>query len=84
MEYNKKPYTDENGEIYFSIKKLSYILGVDYYNDEYKSKGEDPTKCYIKTENEYTSFISNSILSAEFAFSMKINLNEFISSIFLR
>lgn len=59
MEDNKKPYTDENGEIYFSIKKLSYILGVDYYNDEYKSKGEDPTKCYIKTENEYTSFISN-------------------------
>lgn len=59
MEDGKKPYTDENGNIFFSIKKLSYILGVDYYNDEYKSKGEDPTKCYIKTENEYTSFISN-------------------------
>lgn len=59
MEDGKKPYTDDNGEIFFSVKKLSYILGVDYYNDEYKSKGEDPTKCYIKTENEYTSFISN-------------------------
>lgn len=59
MENGKNPYVDDNGEIYISVKKLSYILGVDYYNDEYKNKGEDATKCYIKTENEYTSYISN-------------------------
>ena len=59
-ESNKNVYEDENGKIYISVKKLATILNVDYYNDEYKNKGEDTTKCYIKTENEYTSYLSNS------------------------
>lgn len=52
----------ENGQIYLSVRKLISVLGgdIEYYNDEYKNKGEDITKCYIKTANEYTSFLSNS------------------------
>ena len=52
----------ENGQIYLSVRKLISVLGgdIEYYNDEYKNKGEDTTKCYIKTANEYTSFLSNS------------------------
>ena len=57
---NKKDAHVENNNIYISVKKMAAILGVDYYNDEYKNKGEDTTKCYIKTSNEYTSFISDS------------------------
>lgn len=60
MEDSKNIYLDENNQMYISVKKLSTLLGVEYYNDEYKNKGEDTTKCYIKTENEYTSYISNS------------------------
>lgn len=60
MSDSKKLYTSEDGQIYISVKKLASLLNVGYYNDEYKSKGEDTTKCFIKTENEYTSYISDS------------------------
>ena len=52
----------ENGEIYISVRELTNILGdeVGYFNDEYNGKGEDVTKCHIKTDNEYTSYISGS------------------------
>lgn len=60
---DKKNVFMENGQIYISVRKLVSTLGGEYYNDEYKNKGEDTTKCYIKTStnsNEYTSYISNS------------------------
>ena len=59
---DSKNVTIENGQIYLSVRKLASALGgdIEYYNDEYKNKGEDTTKCYIKIGNEYTSFISNS------------------------
>lgn len=58
---DSKLYTAEDGKIYISVKKLANMLqDVGYYNDEYKVKGEDTTKCHIKTENEYTSYLSNS------------------------
>ncbi|MBO5348811.1 MAG: WG repeat-containing protein [Clostridia bacterium] len=60
MEDKKNIHIDENNQIYISVKKLSALLGVEFFNDEYKNKGEDTTKCYIKTSNEYTSYISNS------------------------
>ena len=52
----------ENGEIYISVRELTNILGnqVGYFNDEYNGKGEDVTKCHIKTDNEYTSYITGS------------------------
>ena len=60
MADKKNLYTSDNGEIYISVRELANMLGVGYFNDEYKGKGEDTTKCYIKTDNEYTSFISGS------------------------
>lgn len=60
MQDAKTLYTADNGQIYISVRDLANVLGVDFYNDEYKGKGEDKSKCYIKTDNEYTSFLSNS------------------------
>ncbi|MBP3708177.1 MAG: hypothetical protein J6J36_06175 [Clostridia bacterium] len=50
----------EDGKIYISVKGLASMLNVGFYNDEFNGGGEDVTKCYIKTDNEYTSYISNS------------------------
>ena len=50
----------ENGEIYISIQKLSTMLNCQYYNSEYKKKGEDKTKCQVRIENQYTSYIADS------------------------
>ncbi|MBP3502312.1 MAG: WG repeat-containing protein [Clostridia bacterium] len=50
----------ENEQIYISVQKLSTLLNCQYYNSEYKKKGEDKTKCQIRIQNEYTSYISNS------------------------
>lgn len=61
MTNNSKDMYIEDNHIYFSVRKLKELLGdVELYNDEYKNKGEDSTKCHIKVGNEYTSFISNS------------------------
>lgn len=51
---------EENGQIYISVQRLSTLLNYQYYNSEYKKKGEDKTKCQIRIQNEYTSYISNS------------------------
>lgn len=50
----------ENGNVYVSIRKLSNILNYQFYNSEYKIKGEDKTKCQVKTNNIYTSYIAGS------------------------
>lgn len=62
MEDKKHLKKSESGEIYISIRELSNMLGEDvgYFNDEYNGNGEDVTKCHIKTDNEYTSYVSNS------------------------
>ncbi|MBQ3409201.1 MAG: WG repeat-containing protein [Clostridia bacterium] len=62
MADKKNFKTSENGEIYISVRELSNMLGDDvgYLNDEYDGKGEDVTKCQIKEDNEYTSYISGS------------------------
>ena len=50
----------ENGNVFVSIRKLSSILNCQFYNSEYKKKGEDKTKCQVKVNNIYTSYISSS------------------------
>lgn len=50
---------EENGQIYISVQRLSTLLNYQYYNSEYKKKGEDKTKCQVRIQNEYTSYISN-------------------------
>lgn len=74
---------NNNGQIYFSVKDVSSLLNRQYYNNEYKSKGEDQTKCQIKNGNEYTSLISDSkkiykaILNESVASSTDNNSEEF-------
>lgn len=60
MQDSKNLYVSENGQIYMSVKKLANMLNVGFYNDEFKERGEDVTKCYIKTDNEFTSYITGS------------------------
>ena len=61
MSDNSKNVYIEDNHIYLSVRKLKELLGdVELYNDEYKNKGEDSTKCHVQVGNEYTSFISNS------------------------
>lgn len=50
----------ENGQVYISIRNLATVLNCQYYNSEYKKKGEDKTKCQVKVNNIYTSYISES------------------------
>lgn len=51
---------NNNGQIYLSVNDISNLLNRDYYNNEYKSKGEDKTKCQIKNGDEYTSLRADS------------------------
>lgn len=60
MADKKNLYVSENGEIYLSVRNIANLLNVEYFNDEYKGKGEDVTKCCIKTGNEFTSYIAGS------------------------
>lgn len=60
LKNEKGKVLEENGEIYISVQKLSTMLNYQYYNSEYKKKGEDKTKCQVRIQNEYTSYISDS------------------------
>ena len=50
----------ENGKVYISLRELSNTLGYQFYNSEYKRKGEDKSKCQIQVNNIYTSYIAGS------------------------
>lgn len=50
----------ENGKVYISIRSLSNTLGYQFYNSEYKKKGEDKSKCQVQVNNIYTSYIADS------------------------
>lgn len=56
---NGKLY-EEDGKVYISVRDLASLLDRQYYNSEYKKKGEDKSKCQVRNENEYTSLINNS------------------------
>lgn len=56
----KGKVVEENGDIYISVRNLSTMLNYQYYNSEYKKKGEDKTKCQVRIQNEYTSYIADS------------------------
>ncbi|MBR2704053.1 MAG: WG repeat-containing protein [Clostridia bacterium] len=50
----------ENGKVFVSLRELSNTLGYQFYNSEYKKKGEDKSKCQIQVNNIYTSYIAGS------------------------
>lgn len=60
LKNDKGKVLENNGQIYISVRDLSTLLNCQYYNSEYKKKGEDKTKCQVRNENEYTSYISDS------------------------
>ena len=60
LKDNHGQVCEENGTVFLSIRKLSGALGYQFYNSEYKKKGEDKSKCQIKTNNIYTSYIGGS------------------------
>ncbi len=60
LKDNNGKLVEKDGKLYFSVRDMSNLLKRQYYNSEYKKKGEDKTKCQIRNENEYTSLISNS------------------------
>lgn len=60
LKNEKGKFVEENGEIFVSVQKLSSLLQYQYYNSEYKLKGEDKTKCQIRSGNIYTSYIADS------------------------
>lgn len=79
---NKGNIYVENGKVFISIRELSNVLNTElskvsnkessnvleyqFYNSEYKRKGEDKTRCQVKVGNIYTSYIaySNNIYRA--------------------
>lgn len=50
----------ENGKVFVSLRELSNTLGYQFYNSEYKKKGEDKSKCQVQVDNIYTSYIAGS------------------------
>lgn len=51
---------DSQGNKYFSLKKLSELVGYNYFNGEYLKYAEDKDKCYLQNENEVVGFEANS------------------------
>ena len=48
---------EEDGNVYISIKQFAELVGYETFNGEYKLiSEEDPTKCYIRSQNEIASF----------------------------
>ena len=41
----------ENGKVFVSLRELSNTLGYQFYNSEYKKKGEDKSKCQVQVNN---------------------------------
>ncbi|MBR3163017.1 MAG: WG repeat-containing protein [Clostridia bacterium] len=46
--------------VYVPIKKISSLLGYDYYTGDYTMKSEEPNQCYVECENEVAMFTLSS------------------------
>lgn len=65
-QVNQVLLTTAEGEKYFLIKELAYLVGYDYFNGEYLKFTEDTSKCYIENivkieseKQEEEKYISN-------------------------
>ena len=47
---------EEDGTVYFPIKEIASYIGYESYNGEYSDKSEEPSKCYVQSENEIANF----------------------------
>lgn len=62
-------FTENNGEIYVSIKDVAPLIGYEAHNGEYKVNVEDTSKMYVEAINgtETTSFYLNSNIISKVA-----------------
>jgi len=51
---------EENNKVYIPIRRMGEYLNYETHNGDYIVLSEDPTKCYIKTEEELVSFTLDS------------------------
>ena len=68
---------EETGETYYSVKRMAYLAGYEYYNGEYKKYSEDKTKCYVECENEIAMFQSGSYSITKSNSKEKTNFSDF-------
>ena len=47
---------ENDGTIYVPIKEIAQYFGYDSFNGEYSEKSEQPSKCYVQSENEVANF----------------------------
>lgn len=47
---------EDDGTVYFPIKEIAGYLNYESYNGEYTDKSEEPSKCYVQSENEIANF----------------------------
>ncbi|MCI8396922.1 MAG: hypothetical protein HFJ52_04575 [Clostridia bacterium] len=62
-------FTENNGDVYLSIKDIAPLVGYEAHNGEYKVNSEDISKMYIEAKDgtETTSFFQNSTLISKIA-----------------
>lgn len=47
---------ESDGTIYAPIKEIATYFGYESYNGEYSDKSEEPSKCYVQSQNEIANF----------------------------
>lgn len=47
---------EEDGTVYFPIKETAIFFGYESFNGEYSDKSENPSRCYVQSENEIVNF----------------------------
>ncbi len=62
-------FTENNGDVYLSIKDIAPLVGYEAHNGEYKVNSEDISKMYVEAKDgtETTSFFQNSTLISKIA-----------------
>lgn len=62
-------FTENNGDVYLSIRDIAPLVGYEAHNGEYKVNSEDISKMYIEAKDgtETTSFFQNSTLISKIA-----------------
>lgn len=71
---------EENNTIYAPIKEIASYFEYESYNGEYQEKSEDPSKCYVQSDNEVVNFI----LSSNKIYKLEINKNDNYEYVYLK
>ena len=55
---------EANGDVYFPIKEIAPHLGYESYNGEYTEKTEEPSKCYVQTQEEIIEAVEEKLVAS--------------------